>query len=61
MRFQVRKIKVRNLGVMHKIRLRGDHQTFTFSVMQLVDMMKPGGAKVNISFFWINGPLIQIL
>ena len=41
---------------MHKIRLEGDHQTLTFGVVQLVDAMQPGGAKVNISWgFWIKG------
>ena len=34
---------------MHKIRLGGDHQTLIFSVMQFVDAMQPGGAKVNKS------------
>ena len=29
--------------------------------MQLVDAMQPGGAKVNTSFFLINGPPISIL
>ena len=47
---------------MHKIRLGGDHQTLTFGVMQLVDAMQPGGAKVNTSWvFLINGPPILIL
>ena len=32
-------------------RLEGDHQALTFGVLQLVDAMQPGGAKVNISFF----------
>ena len=55
-RFQVPKIKFGNLGVMHKIRLEGDHQTLTIGVVQLVDVMQPGGAKVHISWgFWIKG------
>ena len=37
---------------MHKIRLEEDHPTLTFVIMQVVDTMQPGGAKVNI---WING------
>ena len=38
---------------MHKIRLEEEHQTLTFGYVQLVDAMQPGGAKVNISwFFW---------
>ena len=42
---------------MHKIRLEGDHQTLTFGVVQLVDAMQSGAAKVNISWgFWIKGP-----
>ena len=58
-RFQVCYIKVGNLGVMRKIRLERDHQTSTFVVVQLVDAMQPGGAKVNINLvFWINGPPI---
>ena len=50
--FQVGKIKAGNLGVMHKISLEGDHQALTFGVMQLVDAMQPGGAKVNTSWFF---------
>ena len=47
---------------MHKIRLEGDHQTLTFDVIQLVDAMQHGGARVKTSwFFWINGPPILIL
>ena len=54
------RLKVGNLGVMHKIRLEGDHQTLTFGVAQLVDAMQPGGAKVNISWgFWVKGPLFR--
>ena len=37
-----------NTIVMHKIRLEGDHQTLTFGVVEVVDTMQPGGAKVNI-------------
>ena len=45
---------------MHKIRLEGDHQTLTFGVVQLVDAMQPGGAKVNVSWgFWVKGPLFR--
>ena len=45
---------------MHKIRLEGDHQTLTFGVVQLVDAMQPGGAKVNISWgVWVKGPLFR--
>ena len=33
---------------MHKIRLEGDHQTLTCGLLQLVDTMQPGGAKVNM-------------
>ena len=44
---------------MHKTRLEGDHQTLIFGVVQLVDAMQPGGAKVNISWgVWIKGPPI---
>ena len=47
--------------MMHKIRLEGDHQTLTFGVVQLVDAMQPGGAKVNINCgFWVNGPLFNL-
>ena len=35
---------------MHKIRLEGDHQTLTFGVVQLVDVMQPWGAKVKPYF-----------
>ena len=45
-RFQVRYIKVGNLGVMHKIRLEGDHQKLTFGVLQVVDTMQPGGVNI---------------
>ena len=45
---------------MHKIRLEGDHQTLTFGVVQLVEAMQPGGAKVIISWgFGVNGPLFR--
>ena len=37
-------MKVGNLGLVHKTRLKGDHQSLTFGVMQLVDMMQSGGA-----------------
>ena len=60
-RFQVGLIKVGNLGAMHKIRIEGDHQPLTFGVMQLVDAMQHRGAKVNISWVWINWPPILIL
>ena len=40
-RFQVPYIKVGYLGVLHKIRLEGDHQTLTFGFMQLVDNFSP--------------------
>ena len=47
---------------MHKIRLEGDHQTFTFGVVQLVDAIQPRGAKVNISWgFWVKGPYLDSL
>ena len=45
--FQVLYIKVRNLGVLHKIKLGGDHQILTFGFMQLFDMMQPGGAMMT--------------
>ena len=58
--FDALRIKVGNLGVMHKIRLEGDHQTLTFGVVQLVVAMQPGGAKVNISRgFWVKGALFR--
>ena len=47
-------------GVMRKIRLEGDYQTLTFGVMQLVDAMHPGAAKVNNSWFLGSmGPLFR--
>ena len=36
-------LKVENLGVVHKTRLEGDHQTLTFGLMQLFDTTQPGG------------------
>ena len=40
-------MKVGNLGVMHKTRIEGALQTFTFGIMQLVDTMQPGGATTT--------------
>ena len=31
------------MGVVHKTRLEGDHQTLTFGVMQLFDITQPRG------------------
>ena len=42
-------MKVGNLGVLHKIRLKGDHQTLTYGFMQLVDMVQPGGATTTFT------------
>ena len=56
--FPVCKIKVGNLGVMHKTRFEGDHQKLSFCAMLVVDAMQPVGANVSIRFFWINGPPI---
>ena len=39
----------------------GHHQTLTLGVVQLLDAMHPGGAKVNISWgFWVKGPLFRL-
>ena len=43
----VRKVKVRNLRVMHKTRIEGALQTFTFSFRQLFNTMPPGGAMTT--------------
>ena len=39
--FQVHYIKVGNMGVVHKTRLEGAHQTFTFGLMQLFYLTQP--------------------
>ena len=41
--FQVRKIKVANLGLLHKKRLEDNLKIFTFGLMQLFDLTQPGG------------------
>ena len=46
-RFHVCKIRVGNLGVMHKTKIKGGHQTLTFSFMQLFNTMHPGGATTT--------------
>ena len=48
-------MKVGNLGVMHKTRIEGDHQTFTYGFMQLFNTMHLGGAMMT--FRTTNFPL----
>ena len=47
---------------MHALGLEGDHQILLFGVVQLVDAMQPGGAKVYISWgFGVKNSYLDFL
>ena len=52
--FQVRYIKVGNLGVLHKTRYKSDHQTLTFGIMHLFNPMHPRGTVTTSTMAYFS-------
>ena len=57
--FQVRKIKVGNLGVLHKTKLEGYH-TLTFGLLQLFNIKQPRGST-GLSNFPLKGCVFKFV